>query len=186
MSKLFFLLSMMLATGILQAQDKFFTKTGKINFDATAPNSPEKIDAVNKSVTAVIDTKTGNIQFSVLMKGFEFERALMQEHFNENYVESTIYPKADFKGAIVDNGSIDYKKEGKYVVKVKGILTMHGVSKEVETTGTITVKAGKINLAASFNVILTNFKINIPAVVADKVSQTAKIDVDCSLDPLIK
>ena len=67
---------------------KFFTKTGKISFDATAPKSPENITGVNKTSICVIDTKTADIQFSVLMKGFEFERALMMEHFNENYVES--------------------------------------------------------------------------------------------------
>ncbi|MGZ8558977.1 MAG: YceI family protein, partial [Chitinophagaceae bacterium] len=82
---------------------KYFTKNGKINFDATATSSPEKIEGINRSVTCVVDTKTGNMQFAVLMKGFEFERALMEEHFNENYVESDKFPKAEFRGAIVTN-----------------------------------------------------------------------------------
>jgi polyisoprenoid-binding protein YceI len=184
MNKLFFLISMMFVTGILHAQDKFFTKTGKINFDATAAQSPEKITAVNKSVTCVMDSKTGNVQFSVLMKGFEFERALMQEHFNENYVESDKFPKAEFKGALAENQKVEYTKDGSYNVKVKGKLTIHGETKEVETDGIITVKAGKINVAATFAIVLADYKVAIPAVVADKVGKTAKISVACALDPL--
>ena len=106
----------------IQAQDKFFTKTGKINFNATAPSSPEKIEGVNKAVTCVIDIKTGNMQFAVLMKGFEFERALMEEHFNENYVESSKFPKTEFKGSVSNNATVNYTKDGVYPVKVKGKL----------------------------------------------------------------
>jgi len=166
------------------AQDKFFTKSGKINFNATAPASPEKIEGINKSVTCVVDTKTGNMQFAVLMKGFEFERALMEEHFNENYVESNVYPKTEFKGAISNNATVNYTKDGVYPVKVKGKLSMHGETREVETDGKITVKAGKINASAVFSVALTDYKISIPALVADKIAKKANIIVDCSLEPL--
>ena len=186
MNKLFLLLSMMFVTGMLQAQDKFFTKTGKINFDATALKSPEKIDALNKSVIVVLDTKTGNVQFSVLMKGFEFERALMQEHFNENYVESAKFPKAEFKGTIRDNANINYAKDGIYIVKVKGQLTIHGETREVETDGRLTVNGEKISISSSIPITFADYKISIPQMVADKVSKTAKINIDCSLDPLKK
>jgi hypothetical protein len=80
-----FILSVTAATNIAHAQ-KAYTKNGEINFSSKAPM--EKIEAVNKSVTSILDTKTGEVQFSVLMQGFEFEKALMQEHFNEDYVES--------------------------------------------------------------------------------------------------
>ena len=178
MNKLFLLLSMMFVTGMLQAQDKFFTKTGKINFDATALKSPEKIDALNKSVIVVLDTKTGNVQFSVLMKGFEFERALMQEHFNENYVESAKFPKAEFKGTIRDNANINYAKDGQ--------LTIHGETSEVETDGRLTVNGEKISISSSIPITFADYKISIPQMVSDKVSKTAKINIDCSLDPLKK
>jgi hypothetical protein len=165
---------------------KFFTKTGKINFDATAPKSPENIDGVNKNSICVIDSKTGDIQFSVLMKGFEFERALMMEHFNENYVESDKFNKTTFKGTISNNESINYTKDGVYPAKVKGKLEMHGQSKELETEGKIIVKAGKVQVSANFNAQFDDFKIGIPQLVADKVAKFAKITVDCTLDPLAK
>lgn len=169
-------------TSVISAQDKYFTKTGKINFSSKA--SLENIEALNKSVTAVLDTKTGNLQFAVLMKGFEFEKALMQEHFNENYVESHKYPKAEFKGAVVNNGEINYTKDGTYKAKVKGQLTMHGETKEVETEGTIQVKSGKILADAIFGVALEDYKIEIPKVVKDNIAKTVNIEVDCTLDPL--
>lgn len=168
----------------LQAQDKYFTKTGKINFGATSPSSPEKVEGINKSVICVEDIKTGNIQFSALMKGFEFERALMQEHFNENYIESDKFPKAEFKGVIVNNANVNYSKEGTYPVKVKGKLSIHGETKDVETDGKLTVTGGKISATANFEVALSDYKITIPSLVADKVAKTAKINVDCLLEPL--
>jgi len=181
------LVLLLLATAFLaigsEAQ-KYFTKNCKINFDATSASSPERIEGVNKTVTCVVDSKTGNIQFSALMKGFEFERALMEEHFNENYVESDKFPKAEFKGAVANNEKVNYAKDGTYTVTVKGKLTMHGETKEVETEGKITIQGGKISALADFNVLLSDYKISIPGLVADKVSKTAKISVACSLEPL--
>src|SRR5215210_8582560 len=103
------------ASGVF-AQDKFFTKSGKISFYSKA--SLENIEAHNKTVTCVLDTKSGNLQFAVLMKAFEFEKALMQEHFNENYVESHKFPKAEFKGQLSNNSEVNYGKDGKYPVTV--------------------------------------------------------------------
>ena len=172
----------LIATSSLLAQDKFFTKSGRINFVSKAP--VENINGNHKSVTCVLDTKTGNMQFAVLMKGFEFEKALMQEHFNENYVESHKFPKAEFKGQVVNNPEINYSKEGTYPAKVKGTLTMHGETKEVETTGSIVVKSGKLQAGADFTILLSDFKIEIPKLVKDNISNTVKIIVDCSLEPL--
>jgi hypothetical protein len=163
---------------------KYFTKNGKINFDATSPSSPERVEGVNRSATCVVDLKTGAIQFAMLMKGFEFERALMEEHFNENYVESDKFPKSEFKGKIKDVDEIDFTKDGSYKVKVKGDITIHGETKEVETEGKLVVQNGKINADAEFTVKLSDFKISIPGLVADKVSKTAKVTVSCSLEPL--
>lgn len=169
-------------TGV--SAQKYYTKNGSINFDVTAASSPEKIEAVNRTVMCVIDTKTGNIQFAVLMKGFEFERALMEEHFNENYVESDKFPKAEFKGSINENDKVNYTKDGTYAVKVKGRLAIHGETKEVEADGQLVVQSGKVNAHADFVVSLSDFKISIPGLVADKVSKTAKVSVACSLEPL--
>jgi len=178
---LFFLL---VFSPFLVSAQKYFTKSGRIDFNATAPNSPEKIEAVHKTVTCVLDVATGQLQFSLLIQGFTFERALMQEHFNENYLESTKFPKAEFKGAISNNSIVNYSKDGEYPVTVKGKLTMHGESREVETSGKITIKGGKISTSASFSAALNDYKVAIPSLVSDKVSKTAIIKVACSLEPL--
>lgn len=164
----------------------YFTKNGKVRFDATAPSSPEKIEGTTKTATSVLDTKTGQLQFSILMKSFSFERALMEEHFNENYVESDKYPKAEFKGNIVDNTAVNYLNDGVYSVKVKGKLSIHGVSRDVETPGQLIVKAGKIQATASFSVQLSDYKISIPGLVADKLAKQSEIQIDCTLEPLKK
>lgn len=180
--KITLLVLWMATASVSFAQDRYFTRTGKINFFSKAPM--EDIEAQNKTVTAVIDTKTGALQFAVQMKSFEFEKQLMQQHFNENYVESDKYPKAEFKGTITNNQDINYAKEGNYTARVKGKLTIHGVTRDVETTGTIKVNGGKMDTNASFNVLLSDYNIRIPAIVKDKLSNTIRVNVDCSMDPL--
>src|SRR4051812_42180218 len=103
-----FLIAVVLSTTLL-AQDKFFTKNGKLSFYSKAPL--EDIEATNNAVTAVLDAKSGDLQFAVLMKGFEFQKALMEEHFNENYAESDKFPKAVFKGVVMNNNAINYSKD---------------------------------------------------------------------------
>lgn len=181
-ARLLFTIAMLLFTTLTNAQDKYFTKTGKIQFISKAPM--EDIEAVHKSATAVLDSKTGTLQFAVLMKGFEFAKALMQEHFNENYVESDKFPKAEFKGAVVNNSEINYQKDGKYNAKVKGKLTIHGVTRDVESTGIIHVSNGIVNTSSAFNISLSDFEIKIPSVVKEKLSNNIQINVDCKLEQL--
>lgn len=182
MFKQVLLLSALALSTTLHAQDKYFTKSGKVQFYSKAPM--EEIEARNKTAAAILDTKTGALQFSVLMKSFEFEKALMQEHFNENYVESDKFPKADFKGTIVNNSAINYSKDGQYTAQIKGKLTIHGVTRDVETTGTIKVNGGKIEAASAFGIALSDYQISIPSVVKDKIANNVKITVDCNLEPL--
>lgn len=184
MKKIMIVCFTLLTAIAVQAQDKFFTKNGKISFDATAPKSPENIMAVNKSVTCVMDVKTGVIQFAVLMKGFEFERALMQEHFNENYMESNQYPKAEFKGSFTNLSAVNFQKDGVYAVAVKGKLSMHGKTNDVTADGKLTVKGSSLQLNALFTEPLSAYAVTIPQLVADKVSSSVKITVDCLLQPL--
>ncbi|MFM7645659.1 MAG: YceI family protein [Sphingomonadales bacterium] len=177
------LFSVSLLTATAVHAQKFYTKAGRIDFNATAPSSPEKIEAVNKTVTCVLDVATGNIQFAVLIKGFTFERALMQEHFNENYLESDKFPKAEFKGTITNNSAVNYIKDGDYSVTVKGKLTLHGETREVESSGKISVKGDKISASAGFSAVLGDYKVEVPTLVSDKLSKTAKITVACTLEP---
>ena len=173
---------LLLNATLIAAQGKYFTKSGKIDFFSTTP--AEDIKAVNKSVAVVLDAKTGDIQFSVLMKGFQFKKGLMQEHFNDSYVESDKFPLSEFKGQIINNSEINYNKNGSYSAKVKGKLTIHGETKEIETTGIIAVIDGKIGVNAVFNLVVADFKINIPAMLRDNISRTIKITVDCKLNAL--
>lgn len=175
-------ISFVLFVTVAGAQDRFFTKTGKVNFTSKAPM--EDIEGKNKTVTAVLDTKSGALQFSVQMKSFEFEKALMQQHFNENYVESDKYPDAVFKGVIANNATVNYAREGTYNVNVKGQLTLHNVTKEVDVPGTIKVSGGKIEASSLFNVLLSDYRISIPSAVKEKVSNTIRITVETRLDPL--
>ena len=168
------------AATTVHAQEKFYTKTGKIFFKCT--KSPlEKIEATNKSGTCVLDTKTGNLQFAIMMKGFEFERALMQEHFNENYIESDKYPKSDFKGVIVNSSDINFKKNGTYDAKAKGKLTIHGVTKDIEAEGKIVVSETKIALSSVINVSLPDYNIKNDKV--NNISNNIKVTIDCLLEP---
>ncbi len=164
------------------AQDRYFTKTGKIEFVSKAPL--EDIEASNKTVTAVLDTKSGAFQFSVQMKGFEFEKALMQQHFNDNYVESDKYPKAEFRGTVANNAAVNYSKDGSYPVTVKGKMTLHNMTKDVAVPGTIKVDGGKIEATSTFNIQLSDYKIAIPSPVKDKISNNIKIIVETRLEPL--
>jgi polyisoprenoid-binding protein YceI len=180
--KLFLFFGGFLLATAAHSQDRYYTKTGKIDFSSKAPL--EDIEAQNKTVTAVLDTKTGALQFSVQMKSFEFEKALMQEHFNENYVESDKYPKAEFRGVVANNAAVNYAKEGSYPVRVKGKLTLHNVTKDVEVPGTIKVANGKIDAASTFTIRLSDYKISIPSPVKNKISNTIRITVDTNLEPL--
>lgn len=172
----------LLIVGFTQAQGKYFTKSGRITFYSNAPL--EDIEATTKTAAAVLDSGSGAMQFSVLMKGFDFKKALMQEHFNENYLESDKFPAADFKGLIVNNAAIDYAKPGTYTAQLRGKLTIHGVTKDVSATGTVTVEADGLKTSSEFNVALSDYNIKRPALMKQKISNTIKITVDCKLDAL--
>lgn len=155
---------------------KYFTKTGHISFFSTTPI--EDIEAHNYQVTSVIDFENGEIVFALLMKSFEFEKALMQEHFNEKYVESDEFPKANFKGLIVNYESVNLAKSGIYKVKIIGKLTMHGKTNNVEIQATIEVKDGHIVGESIFTIAISDYKIKIPSVVKNKIAKKLKISVN--------
>ena len=160
------------------SQKRYFTKAGVISF--TAGTALEDIDGINKSATCVFDATSGQVEFALLVKGFEFKSALMQEHFNENYMESDKYPKSIFKGKVTNIDKVNFQKDGIYPVTVKGTIEMHGVKKEIETTGTFKVSGETVLSTAEFTIVLEDYKIEIPGVVKDKISKTAKIKVSCS------
>ncbi len=158
---------------------KFFTKNGKVFFEANSPL--EKIEATTNKATGVIDMASGKLEMKLLVKSFHFEKALMEEHFNENYMESDKFPQAVFAGEITDVKSINLQKDGNYNVNLKGKLTMHGVTKDVTSQGVVTVKGNAIVAATSkFKILVADYGIKIPSTVREKIAKEAKIDVNLS------
>lgn len=131
---------------------------------------------------SVLNTANGELKFSVLIKNFHFKKALMEEHFNENYIESDKFPKSTFKGTITDVSKINFSKDGTYPVTVNGDLTMHGVTKKVNTAGNINISAGKITSTAVFKIALADYNISIPRVVEANISKTIEITINCLYD----
>lgn len=176
---------MLLATSTLPAfSQKYFTKSGTISF--FSKTSMENIDATSNQATSIIDATSGDIVFKVLQQSFQFQKALMQEHYNEKYVESEKFPEATFKGKIANVSAVNFTKDGIYPVKVTGDMTMHGATKSVTADGTITIKGGKVTAQAKFPLYLKDFKIEIPGAVKDKIAENVQVTVDISYAPLNK
>jgi hypothetical protein len=171
--------ALMLIPVALSAQI-YNTKTGVIHFVSDA--KLEKNEATNKQVNSALSTATGEFGFKVLITAFEFEKALMQEHFNENYMESGKFPLSTFSGKVTNLKDINFSKDGVYDAVVEGDLTIHGVTNKVKETGTFEVKGGKIRGRATFTIKLKDYNIAIPTAVFNKLSETIQIDVDVTLD----
>lgn len=163
---------------LTRAQDKFGARNGTITFFSSAPL--EDITAVNHHAASVLVPATGAMEFSVLIKAFEFQKAKMQEHFNENYMESGTYPKAEFKGTLTGFTAADAQKPGKYEVTLEGELEMHGVKKPRTLKGTVEVTApGAANAVCEFIVKPADHGIKVPGGVnvADEIKVTARLDL---------
>lgn len=172
-----FSLSLLLLPALTFAQERYATRTGEVTFFSETPM--ENIDAVNHKATSVIDLTTGQVQVSMLIKAFEFEKALMQEHFNENYMESGTFPKGEFKGKFTGFSAENAKKPGKYDVVLEGDLTMHGVTKKRTLNATIEVDAnGTLKTACDFVVKPADHGIKIPGGVnvAEEIKVKARMD----------
>lgn len=168
-----FFLPFMIATLLLlnttDGQKMYSTRNGKATFSSP---SDDDIKGVNNEVTARI-ADNGQMTFSMLIKSFRFKLTEMQEHFNDQYLESTKYPRADFKGTIGNLASVDFTRNGVYPVLVTGDLTMHGITQKVTVKGTLEVKNGKLSTHASFVIAVKDFKIKQGA--TDKVT----VEINC-------
>lgn len=156
----------------------YTTRAGFVGF--YSKTALEDIKAENNQVYAIIDAGKQNLAFQLLLKGFVFTKELMQEHFNENYVESDKYPKATFSGAYT--GNVQLNKDGVYQVTVKGTLSLHNASKAIEVPATIEVKNGRLLGKSEFKVRPEDFNITIPSIVRDKIDKemTVKVNIDCA------
>jgi polyisoprenoid-binding protein YceI len=174
MKKLIILL-ILLVTVITAAfsQNKYIAKEATIMF--FSKTSVENIFATNKAAASVIDFDKNVFAFSVPIKSFIFEKALMQEHFNENYMESSKYPNGSFKGKI--EGKYDLLKDGEYEVNAVGTLDIHGVKQERTIPAKIIVKAGVISIKSNFKIKLVDHKIEVPSVVNQNIAETIDVSV---------
>jgi hypothetical protein len=163
---------------------KYMTKNGYIGF--FSHTSMEDIKGDNNQVVGILDISTGDMVFQALIKSFHFDRALMEEHFNENYMESDKIPKSSFKGKITNLQSVNFSKNGTYDVNVEGDLTIHGVTNKISTKGTIEVLTGGINANSKFNIVPEDYKITIPGVVREKINKNLEVTVTMKFTPLEK
>ena len=171
---------MMLAAAT--SAQKYITKNGDISFYSSTP--VEDIEAHNNQVNAALDTETGDFVFKVLIKSFKFEKALMQEHFNENYMESHKFPNATFVGKVKNAGDIDFSKPGKYEAEIEGKLTIHGVTQEITESGTFEVKDDGIHGLSKFLVKVADYDIKIPKTVINNIAKEIEVTVDVNLKAL--
>ena len=164
------LTALLISSNFLTAQ-QYLTREARLDFNAGSPL--EDIEAFTESGSAVYDANTGKIGVQVLMTSFQFKRALMQEHFNENYVESEKFPKASFKGLYSEGN-------------VSGGLTIHGVTKEIKVPARLDQENGNFVLVTSFDITLADYDVKIPSAVANKISKKASIQVHATLKKISK
>jgi polyisoprenoid-binding protein YceI len=169
-------------SGTLLGQGKYLTNEGRISF--FSHTAIEDITAVNLKVACVIDAAAGEIAIIVQMTEFQFEKKLMQEHFNENYVESEKFPKARFSGRILNNSEVDYSKTGNYTVSVEGEMTIHGVTRNVKTDGTLEVAGFGIIARTTFRLNPEDYAIEIPKVVRTNIAEQMEITAELACNPV--
>ncbi|MGI4884184.1 MAG: YceI family protein [Janthinobacterium lividum] len=163
-----------------RAQSKFMTKAGRVSFFSTS--IIEDIEARNTAAAAVLDVATGQLAFAVPVKEFVFKRTLMQEHFNENYMESDKFPRATFTGHFTGVSLATLSVAGSHQVQVEGDLTLHGVTHHLETAGMLELKGGQLMVFAFFSVAPADYNIEIPLLVRENIAKIVSIRVSLTCD----
>ncbi|MEH0157884.1 YceI family protein [Limibacter armeniacum] len=181
MKQILTVLILSLLCTIANAQDIFHTKTGTIRFFSDAPL--EDIEAINESVISFINISSGEMVFKVPIQQFQFDKSLMEEHFNENYMESEKYPNASFKGTFKGIQKETLNDGQNYPVTVTGDLTIHGVTKSYTTEGNISMTDGKLQASSVFMVKLEDHKIKIPQVVFQNIAEEVEVTVTLNYTP---
>ena len=165
-----------LALSSLMFSQKMITRSGEIKFDATVPGALDEVIGNNNTVSSLFDKATGDILLQAMVKSFKFKSPLMEEHFNENYMESDKLPKANFKGKVLNYDS----KSGSY--DVEGDLTIHGVTNKVKTKMTLANEGNKLVISGAFTVKLSDYKLEVPALAKKTLAETAKINLKLALE----
>lgn len=174
MKRLLLILGIVLGTMHVFAQDIYSCRNASFSFFSSAPM--EDIEAKTDKGVSAINMKTGAVYFKVPVNTFQFKKKLMQEHFNENYLETDKYPYAEFKGKMVDPPA-NLNQDGTHDVTVEGVLSIHGVNKTYREKGTITVQNGQVTSSSKFNVKLVDHKIKIPTLVIKNIAEVVEVTV---------
>lgn len=177
-----FFLVLFFASLATSGQPVMISKSAEITFFSEAP--VENIEAKNNSVNSIVNTNTGEIAFMVSIRGFKFEKELMQEHFNEKYLESDKFPQATFKGKILD--SLDWTKDGVYPVTATGTLTIHGIEKAVTEKASLEIKGKEIHLSGQMLVAIADYNISIPKLLFQNIADTIKVQLKSDYVPYQK
>jgi hypothetical protein len=181
MKKIFLIASAIVVTHVTQAQiymgksciTHFFSKT-----------SMKDIEAKSNTAKPVLDAASGSFQMRIQNTSFKFESSFMQEHFNENYMESEKYPYSTFKGKI--NEKVDYSKDGEYAVTCTGSMEMHGTTQQVTTSGTLTVKGKELAIVSKFKIKPADYKIKVPSLYVKEIAEEIDVDITTLMAPYEK
>ena len=176
MKKIFFI-SFLLSS--IFAKELYITRSGNIDFFSSTPI--EDIKAINNQVSCVLDRNNGQFAFQIPIKAFAFKNALMQEHFNESYLESDIYPKAVFKGKVLGWNNIELSKDSLEVF-IEGDLTMHGETNQIKQSGLMWLSSGSIRGECIFDVKLVDYNVKVPKIVSENIAEIIKVRVRVELN----
>ncbi|NOX45665.1 MAG: YceI family protein [Chlorobi bacterium] len=155
---------------------KYITKSGRIDIVSNSPLFT--VEGVNKKVASILNTETGELVISMLIRSFEFEEALMEEQFNGNYMQSKTYPKSIFKGRISNIKEIDFAKDGKYKAQIEGKITIHGITKEIREQGLISISEKMISAESEFYISLSDFDIKIEKAFKNSIDDKVLLKVN--------
>lgn len=159
---------------------QYLGKEGYVRFFSEAPM--ENIEAKNHQVAGVIDMRTGEFAFRLKIEDFQFKKSLMQEHFNENYLESELYPLSTFTGMIEGLGDLDLSNQQE--VEVSGEMLMHGVKQALTVKATVSMKEEKLELTANFPIRLADYQIEIPKLVFYNIAEVVDVSIQMNLSKL--
>lgn len=160
----------------------YMAKSCEISFFSSSPL--EDIQAINKAAKPIVNTATSDVAVKIVISGFQFEKPLMQEHFNENYMESEKFPNATFKGKI--NEKIDWTKDGEHKVTVTGKLMIHGVEKDRTINGIVKIKGQEITISSKFNVHIADHGIQVPSLYVQNIAEDVEVKLNAVLEPYKK
>ncbi len=166
------ILSLLLLMSLTGFSQKYVSSQSEVTFFSTSPI--EDIEAKNTGGKSVFNLSTGDIVFAIPISSFRFDKSLMEEHFNEKYMESDKYPKSVFKGKVT---GFDIEKEGVQKVNVKGKVTIHGVEKPIDAEGEMSNNNGKIVINHSFKVALKDYKIKIPQLLWQNIAEVIDVKI---------